>query len=341
MPDAIAILSYGGPHHPDEVVPFLRNATKGRNIPDERLKVVGEHYYLFGGKSPINELNAGLARAITDELQARGIALPVVVGNRNWEPYVTEVFQQLKADGYRDIVALPTAAYDSYSSAEQYQEDIDSALETVNDDAGALRVSRVQPYFNTVGFVEPNAQLIDHALEEHLAMTGHEPRLHFITHSIPTKMNEESGRTVGSTYDKQHEDVANAIVAMLRDKGWKLDGWEINYCSRSGSPHTPWLEPDVNDRLDELAFSEEADALLESGVLLAPIGFLSDHMEVIYDLDTQAKETCENHGIPMTRASTVGTHPTFVSMLVDLLETGEPASTPLTQAAGNILRPQK
>lgn len=306
-PDAYVLLSYGGPREPDDVIPFLRNATGGRGIPEERLAEVGEHYYLFGGKSPINELNERLADNLRDELARRGDQTPVHIGNRNWTPYGNDVLQDLYNDGVRNVVALATSAYASYSSCRQYREDIARWLGEI--DAPDMTIVKVRPFWDTPGFHEASLNVVKRALAH--AEPG--SRLVFVTHSIPTLMNDNSGRALELTYQAQHEKLATEI-------GKALDvDWDLVYCSRSGSPHTPWLEPDVNDHLEALAESGV------TGVVLAPIGFISDHMEVLYDLDTEAKATAEKLGLNFYRADTVDEDPAFLTQLADLLQ--QPGTT--------------
>lgn len=307
MPDAYVLLSYGGPREPDDVIPFLKNATGGRGIPEERLAEVGEHYYLFGGKSPINELNERLMENLRDELARRGNTTPLYIGNRNWTPYGSDVLQELYNEGAREIVALATSAYGSYSSCRQYREDIARWLGEI--DAPDMNIVKVRPFWETDGFTEASLRVVSRAMAQ--AAPG--SRLVFVTHSIPTVMNDNSGRALELTYQAQHEKLASYI-------GDQLDvEWDLVYCSRSGSPHVPWLEPDVNDHLEALAGQGV------TGVVLAPIGFISDHMEVLYDLDTEAKATAAELGLNFLRADTVDEDPAFIAQLADLLE--QPGNT--------------
>lgn len=305
MPDAYMLLSYGGPNKPEDVVPFLRNAVAGRGIPDERLKIVGEHYYRFGGKSPINELNAQLVAALQEELGRRGDHTPVVVGNRNWHPFGGDVLKKLYDAGVRRVRAMATSAYASYSSCRQYQEDVQRWLGEVGQPD--LVVDKVRPFWDDDAFFEVNRDIVRDAVAK-----APDSRLVFVTHSIPTAMNEASGADFGLNYQAQHLKLVRRITEELGIKEW-----DLAYCSRSGSPHTPWLEPDINDHIEDLA------ARGETGVVIVPIGFISDHMEVKYDLDTQAKETAERVGIAHHRAPTVGTDPRFVRALADLLQASE------------------
>lgn len=303
MPDAYLVLSYGGPNKPEDVVPFLRNATKGKGIPDERLEQVGEHYYMFGGKSPINELNDELVEHLRDELARRGNNTPVAIGNRNWEPYGNDVIKALYDDGARDILALATSAYQSYSSCRQYREDIARWMGEL--DLPDLTIRKVHPFWDTEGFFKATLT----AVSEGLSNAAEGSRLIFVTHSIPTAMDEASGTDHELTYEKQHHALAGRVATELG-----VSEWDMAYCSRSGSPRTPWLEPDICDHLEEL--HEQG----VTNVVLAPIGFISDHMEVLYDLDTEAKAKAEELGMGFVRADTVGVDPDFISQLADLLE---------------------
>ncbi|MEN5073459.1 ferrochelatase [Isoptericola cucumis] len=316
--DALLLYSFGGPNKPEDVVPFLRNVTAGKGIPDSRLEEVGEHYYGFGGKSPINEQNLALKAALEAELADRGIDLPIVWGNRNWEPYTTDAIDELERLGAKRAVALVTSAYSSYSGCRQYREDLAVTLEKRGqlgpDGSTGVQFDKVRSYFNHPGFVAANAEAVLEAYEE-LETKGGDPAaapIVFVTHSIPDTMEEASG--VGhATYSAQHLDVAAVIAAVVSEVRGHAVEWELAYCSRSGPPSQPWLEPDVNDLLTERAGEGLKD------VVLSPIGFVSDHMEVAYDLDTEAMATATELGMTAVRAGTVGTRPVFVSGLVDLI----------------------
>ncbi|MDD7384067.1 MAG: ferrochelatase [Actinomycetaceae bacterium] len=300
--DGLVLLSYGGPNKPDDVMPFLRNATGGRGVPDERLEHVAQHYFLFGGKSPINALNADLAHSLRTELTRRGVNIPLVIGNRNWTPYVTDALSTLYDAGARNVLAIPTSAYHSYSSSIQYQEDIDRALgELTSRGITDLSVTKAAPYYDRPAFASANARAIREAMGDAPA------RIAFVTHSIPLSMEESSGTP---SYRQQHMDVIAAILEQIPAP----TSWDLVYCSRSGSPRVPWLEPDINDYLE----SSEPER-----TVIAPIGFISDHMEVAYDLDTQARATCERLGIQMVRSATVGTDPAFISLLADIVTSQE------------------
>jgi len=316
--DALLLYSFGGPNKPEDVVPFLRNVTAGKGIPDSRLEEVGEHYYGFGGKSPINEQNLALKAALEAELAARGLQLPVVWGNRNWEPYTDDAVAELEKLGATRAVALVTSAYSSYSGCRQYREDLAVTLQRRGqlDESGSTGVQfdKVRSYFNHPGFAQANADAVTEAFEALGAAGGDAgaARLVFVTHSIPTTM-EAASAVSHATYSAQHLDLAAVVAGEVSRRLGRTVEWDLTYCSRSGPPSQPWLEPDVNDFLEKIA----ADGV--SDVVLSPIGFVSDHMEVAYDLDTEAVATAQRLGQHVVRADTVGTREPFVRGLVDLL----------------------
>jgi ferrochelatase len=303
--DAVLLLSFGGPEKPEDVLPFLQNVTRGRGIPDERLKEVGEHYYSFGGRSPINDQNRDLLKALRDSLDEVGLELPIYWGNRNWEPYLTDTLRQMTEDGVRRAVVIVTSAYPSYSGCRQYRENLADATSVVE---GAPVIDKLRHYANHPGFVGSFIESTTKALSE----LPEGSAIAYVTHSIPTSMNATSGPD-GNGYVAWHEDVAAEITAELERRTGVERRTDLVYCSRSGPPQVPWLEPDVNDHLEELA------AAGVPGVAVVPIGFVSDHMEVIYDLDTEAAATAEKLRLPMARAATPGTDPRFVTMLRDLV----------------------
>ncbi len=308
--DALLLVSFGGPEAPEDVIPFLENVTRGKGIPRERLEEVGEHYFAFGGRSPINDQNRALLAAVKEDLAGNGLAdLPVYWGNRNWAPYLSDSFRQMKADGIRRVACLLTSAYSSYSGCRQYRENLAAARDSAGADS--VQVDRLRHYFNHPGFVEPmvDATLAALAeLDEHVRRDAH---LLFVTHSIPVSMNQASGPE-GGAYAAQHQSVADEIVERVRHATGHRHAAELVYCSRSGPPQVPWLEPDVNDRIEDLADQGV------SAVVLVPIGFVSDHMEVRYDLDTEARATADKVGVEMSRAATAGVDPRFVTMVRDL-----------------------
>jgi ferrochelatase len=308
--DALLLVSFGGPERPEDVVPFLENVTHGRGIPRERLEEVGEHYFLFGGKSPINDQNRALIAAVEEDLRGNGIDVPVYWGNRNWDPYLADTLRQMEADGIRRAACLVTSAYSSYSGCRQYRENLADAVAEVG--AGAPQLDRLRHYFNHPGFIEPMVDATLAALADLGDAVRHDAELLFVTHSIPLSMNDASG-SEGGAYVAQHLSVVDEIVERVRQETGLRYSHELVYCSRSGPPHVPWLEPDVNDRLEELA----ADGA--RAAVVVPIGFVSDHMEVIYDLDTEAAATAEKLGLEFARAATAGVDPRFVAMVRDLL----------------------
>ncbi|HZP15317.1 MAG TPA: ferrochelatase [Nocardioides sp.] len=305
--DALLLLSFGGPEKPDDVVPFLENVTRGRGIPRERLVEVGQHYFGFGGRSPINDQNKALIAVLEAALLARGIELPVYWGNRNWEPYLPDAVAQMSEDGIRRALVLTTSAYASYSSCRQYRENLWDAVQA----AGAPALDKIRPYYNHPGFVSAVTDGVLTALGE-LGAASHAARLVFVTHSIPTSMAAASGPD-GDAYVAQHRDLAAEVTREIEARIGQVHDHDLVYCSRSGPPQMPWLEPDVNDHLEAL----HADGV--TAAVLIPIGFVSDHMEVIYDLDTEALATAQRLGMDVRRAATAGTHPAFVAGLIDLI----------------------
>ncbi len=307
--DALLLVSFGGPEKQEDVVPFLENVTAGRGIPRERLEEVGQHYLLFGGRSPINDLNRDLLAGIEADLKEAGIDLPVYWGNRNWDPYLTDAVRRMQEDGVTRAACFVTSAYSSWSSCRQYRENLFDAVAAV---PGAPRLDKLRHYFNHPGFVEPVADAVLAALAD-LPVAGREgAHLAFVTHSIPTAMADASGPE-GGAYVAQHLDVAAEVSARIADETGVEHPHALVYCSRSGPPRVPWLEPDVNDHLEALA------AVGVPAVVLVPVGFVSDHMEVVYDLDTEALATADRLGLPARRAATAGTDPRFVAMVRDLL----------------------
>jgi ferrochelatase len=317
--DALLFVSFGGPEKPEDVVPFLENVTRGRGIPRERLVEVGQHYFGFGGRSPINDQNREFLAALRADLAEHGLDLPVYWGNRNWDPYLADAMAQMKADGVRRAAVFTTSAYASYSSCRQYRENLFAARQAVLDEQGGagpgIVLDKLRHYFNHPGFTEPVVDGVLAALQQLPAERRAEARIVFVTHSIPTSMNDASGppEQGGAAYVAQHLDVAKVVADRVAVETGIRHEHELVYCSRSGAPHIPWLEPDVNDRLEELA-AEGVKA-----VVLCPVGFVSDHMEVVYDLDTEALATCERLGIAAARSATAGSDPRFVAAVRDLV----------------------
>jgi ferrochelatase len=319
--DGILLLSFGGPEKPEDVMPFLRIVTAGRGIPDERLAAVAEHYQSFGGKSPINDQNRLLLAALRSELDRREITTPLLWGNRNFHPFLTDTLREAHEAGMRRLVTIVTSAYTSYSSCRQYREDLAAAAATLADEGRDIEVDKVRPYFNHPGFSRVNARHVTEAVRGlGRGSAGRPPddevRLVFVTHSIPEAMDDTSGpgSGEGNAYRREHLALAAAITDEVNATLSRDLDHELVYCSRSGPPTQPWLEPDVNDALRDLA------AKGVRTVVVAPIGFVSDHMEVRFDLDTEAAETAAAVGLEMVRVPTVGTDPEFVSGLVDLVQ---------------------
>lgn len=369
--DAVLILSYGGPMGPRDVLPFMRNATAGRGVPDSRLLEVSGHYGRFEGVSPINARNAEMLEALRAELARRGSRVPVVIGNRNWHPFVSEAMRSLADAGARHVLTMTTSAYGSYSGCRQYREDTAAALallaagadgETgqgwevdaaarVGGAGGApveLAVDKTRPFYNTPGMLEANVDAIVDAYRqlEDRGVDAAGVRLVLVTHSVPLGMEEDSSphaaeRAAGVSpavaepgvapdlsteisYVEQHRRFAEVLLPQVRERlGMAEDPQtDLVYCSRSGPPQARWLEPDVNDHLEALAAGHLTDGTVvavPAGVVVAPIGFVADHMEVVFDLDTEARETAERLRLPYVRAATAGTHPAFISSLADIL----------------------
>ena len=307
--DAFLLVSFGGPEGPEDVIPFLQNVTAGRGVPPERLEQVAEHYYRFGGVSPINQQCRDLLAAVEKEFAATGISLPVYWGNRNWQPYLPDTLAKMAADGVTSALAFVTSAYSSFSSCRQYLGDIEAARAAVGP--AAPHVDKIRQFFNHPGFIEPNASAIAAAASS-LAESGADGwDLVFTAHSIPAAMSEASGPAGagGGAYPAQLADAAGLVAARL---GYQRP-WRLAYSSRSGPPAQPWLEPDINDCLAELAGSGSR------AVVVSPIGFISDHMEVRFDLDVEAADMARRRGLEFARAATPGTDPRFVSMIGDLV----------------------
>ena len=299
MADALLVVSFGGPEGQDDVIPFLQNVLRGRQVPAERVEEVASHYRRFGGVSPINSQVRALIAALRDELAASHIDLPVYWGNRNWHPFLSDTIQQMAVDGRQRALAFITSPY-SYSGRRQYLDDVEAARVKVGDRAPV--VEELPVFYNHPGFVEANADNLRAAL----AAAGAGAAVAFTAHSIPTAMEESA------EYVAQVTETARLVA---RQAG--LANWCLVYQSRSGPPTQPWLEPDIGEHLQALAHNGVAK------VVVAPIGFISDHMEVIYDLDVQAREMAEGLGLTFVRAATVGTAPAFVRMIRQLIETAQ------------------
>jgi ferrochelatase len=304
--DAFLLVSFGGPEGPADVIPFLQNVTAGRNIPVERLEQVGEHYYEFGGVSPINQQCRDLIAAVEKDFASRGVQLPVYWGNRNWDPYLTATVATMARDGVRHALAFVTAAYSSFSSCRQYLSDIEAARRAVGDQAP--RIDKIRQFYNHPGFIASFAGAVRRAAAALPVGLQEDYDLIFTAHSIPLTMADSSG-PAGGAYQAQLAEAARLVAA---EAGYQRP-WLLAYSSRSGPPSQPWLEPDINDLLAERA------AAGTRAVVLTPIGFISDHMEVKFDLDVEAAQTAARLGLTVARAATPGTDPQFVSMITDLV----------------------
>ena len=301
--DAIILVSFGGPEGMADVMPFLENVTRGRGIPRERLETVAHHYELFGGVSPINGQNRALIAALRAELDAHGIALPIYFGNRNWAPFLPDALAEMRDAGVRRALALFTTGFSCYSGCRQYRENIQAAQAEVGPDAPEVLKARM--FYNHPGFVEANVDITRQALGEVPAERRGAAQVLFTAHSIPLAMAE------ASRYEQQLQEASRLVAA---GAGVEAGSWQLVYQSRSGAPHQPWLEPDVCDSLRALRESGAADAVV------VPIGFVSDHMEVLFDLDEEAKQVAEEIGLGYVRAPSVGVHPRFVAMLRELIQ---------------------
>jgi ferrochelatase len=314
--DALLVVSFGGPESKEEVMPFLENVLRGRNIPRERMLVVAEHYYHFEGKSPINQQTRELIAALGTELEVGGPKLPIYWGNRNWHPLLADTLRKMKEDGIRRALAFVTSAYSSYSGCRQYREDIARAQSEVGlsqsglfqSDPGAPEVDKLRPFFNHPLFIEATIERVRDALHTVPADARSNVQIVYLAHSIPLAMANTCD------YVKQLEEVRRLVSEALghADDVHKNDA--LVYQSRSGAPGQPWLGPDILEYLRQVKAEK-----LASAVVLAPISFVSDHMEVLYDLDVEARQLCDALALPMTRAKTVGVHPKFIGMIRELI----------------------
>jgi ferrochelatase len=298
--DAFLLLSFGGPEGMEDVLPFFETVLKGKNVPAERLREVAHHYEMFGGVSPLNAQNRALLAAIEREFAARGPSLPVYWGNRNWHPFLEDTLRRMAADGVKRALAFVTSAYSSYSGCRQYREDIDRSRVAVGGSAPV--VDKLRPFHNHPGFIEANAAGVQAAFAEIPDVVRGAAALVFTAHSIPTAM----------AADCKYEDQLRQTARLVAEAVGRTE-WSLAYQSRSGPPSQPWLGPDIGAHLR---------ALREVGlrdVVVSPVGFVSDHMEVVYDLDTEARAQAKDMGITLIRAPTAGIHPAFVSMIRELV----------------------
>ncbi len=298
--DAVLVLSFGGPEEREDVIPFLENVLRGKRVPRERMLEVAEHYYYFDGRSPINDQNRALIDALRLELAANGPDLPVYWGNRNWHPLLTDTLRKMQANGVTNALAFVTSAFSSYSGCRQYREDIDRAREEIGD--GAPRIDKIRVFFNHPGFINAMISRVRDAMRVFTDGERSDLKLIYTAHSVPTSM------AAGSDYVAQLEEAARIISEDV-----SVRNWELVYQSRSGPPTQPWLAPDICDRLRVL-HSENC-----RNVCVVPLGFISDHMEVLFDLDTEAAALTTKLGMKMVRAGTAGTHPAFIAGIRDLI----------------------
>ncbi|MGB1925672.1 MAG: ferrochelatase [Rubripirellula sp.] len=299
--DSIILVSFGGPEGPDDVMPFLENVLRGKPVPRERMLEVAEHYNHFDGISPINAQNRELLDAMQAELTRAGIDLPIYWGNRNWHPMLPDTLQKMKEDGKKRALAFFTSMFSCYSGCRQYRENIAAAQEQVGPDAPI--VQKVRMGFNHPGFIEAMANSLGDSLAT-LEIAPNQVKTLFTAHSIPLSMSDNCD------YVKQLTEACRLVA-----EATGITDWQLVFQSRSGPPQQPWLEPDVCDVINQLAKEQRP-----KGVIVAPIGFISDHMEVMFDLDEEASDACKEHGIPFARAATVGTAQSFVSMIRELIE---------------------
>jgi len=299
--DAILVVSFGGPESKDDVIPFLENVLRGKPVPRERMLEVAEHYYHFDGKSPINQQTRDLIAALKTELDQHGPKLPVYWGNRNWHPMLADTLRQMKQDGIQRALAFVTSVYSSYSGCRQYREDIARAQAEIGE--GAPQVDKIRVFFNHPGYIEATEERLKDALNELPAGSKENVQIVYVAHSVPMSMANTSD------YVMQLEEVRK-----LTSHAVGISNHALVYQSRSGAPGQPWLEPDILDYLREVKTKN-----LASAVVIAPISFISDHMEVLYDLDIEARQLCESLGLPMARAKTVGVHPKFIAGIRELI----------------------
>lgn len=299
--DAVLVISFGGPEGMDDVLPFLENVLRGKNVPEKRMKEVAHHYELFGGVSPINGQNRRMISALKEELKKHDINLPIYWGNRNWHPMLADTLGKMKADGVKRAIAFVTSAYGSYSGCRQYLEDIDRAREVVGE--GAPEIDKLRLFYNHPRFIEANVAHLKDSLQRIPEARRKDAHIAFTAHSIPTSMSETCD------YEAQLLETCRLVA-----KAAGLTDWNLAFQSRSGPPTQPWLEPDIQDHLKDAAHRKVKD------VVVLPIGFVSDHMEVIYDLDTEAASVAGKAGINFERSLTAGTHPAFISMIRELIE---------------------
>jgi len=301
--DAILVLSFGGPEKREDVIPFLENVLRGKPVPRERLLEVAEHYYHFGGASPINGQCSTLIASLRKELDAHDLHMPIYWGNRNWTPFLNDTMIQMKQDGVKRALTYVTSGFSCYSGCRQYRENIAAAL--AQPEAEGLQIDKLRVFYNHPDFIAVLAEQVGEAMGEFLEEARDHVHVAFTAHSIPLSMSTTSD------YEKQLRESCRLVAEQLNIPESR---WKLVYQSRSGRPQDPWLEPDILDHLRDCK-SAGIDK-----VVISPIGFLSDHMEVLYDLDDEARRFCDEHSIFMVRAGTPGNHPRFVGMVRKLIQ---------------------
>ena len=299
--DSFLLVSFGGPEGQEDVIPFLENVLRGKNVPRERMMEVAEHYKKFGGISPINQQNRELLEALGAEFASAGIDLPIYWGNRNWHPLLADTLREMKRDGRKRAIAFFTSMFSCYSGCRQYRENIAAAQEEVGE--GAPIVEKVRMGFNHPGFIDTMVDSLNHAIST-LDVAASEACVLFTAHSIPMSMSDNCD------YVKQLNEACRLVA-----EASGVSQWRLVYQSRSGPPQQPWLEPDVCDVINEIGPSQQPKA-----IVIVPIGFISDHMEVMFDLDEEAATACRENGIPFARAATAGTSSSFVKMICELVK---------------------
>ncbi|RVW03349.1 ferrochelatase [Rhodococcus spongiicola] len=306
--DALLVLSFGGPETPEDVRPFLENVTRGRGVPPERLDAVVEHYMHFGGRSPINALNRDIIERVENELRSAGIDLPVYFGNRNWHPMVEDTVARMRDDGVRNALVFPTSAWGGYSGCRQYHEDIARARAAVD---AAPAMTKLRQYYDHPLLIGAFADAIHSAREQLSPSVRDRARLVFTAHSVPVAADAAAGPASdgGHLYSRQVADAARLCA-----EACGVDEFDLVWQSRSGPPQVPWLDPDICDHLESVA------AAGTSAVIVCPVGFVSDHLEVVWDLDTEARDKAAELGIEFARAATPGTDPRFARLVVELVE---------------------
>lgn len=297
--DAILVMSFGGPEGYDDVMPFLERVVTGRNVPRDRLLAVAEHYYAVDGISPINAQNRMLIQQLHGVLKQRGIHLPIYFGNRNWHPFIADTVATMQADGITEVLTFVTSGFSCYSGCRQYREDIIAACAGVDT---APRFDKIRVYYNHPRFIATQVDLLKHAIAQ--CPSGlTQAKVLYTAHSIPVSMAQHSA------YEAQLQETSRLISEAVG-----VPDYELVFQSRSGPPHIPWLEPDINDAIIA------AKSAGYQHVYVMPIGFMSDHMEVIHDLDHEAHATATAQAVGFTRVATVAQHPQFVEMIADLIE---------------------